>query len=71
VAYDVHLADRVRELLVDGSPVTEQMMFAGLTFLVAGQGGSGGEWPRRPSGAGRSGTRRPSPRDHPTHGRWR
>ena len=23
MAYDVHLADRVRELLVEGSPVTE------------------------------------------------
>jgi len=37
VAYDVHLADRVRELLVDGSPVTEQKMFGGLAFLVAGK----------------------------------
>jgi hypothetical protein len=37
VAYDVHLADRVREPLVDGSPVTEQMMFGGLAFLVAGK----------------------------------
>jgi TfoX/Sxy family transcriptional regulator of competence genes len=37
VAYDVHLADRVRELLVDGSPVTEQRMFGGLAFLVAGK----------------------------------
>lgn len=37
MAYDVHLADRVRELLVDGSPVTEQMMFGGLAFLVAGK----------------------------------
>jgi TfoX/Sxy family transcriptional regulator of competence genes len=36
VAYDVDLADRVRELLVDGSPVTEQKMFGGLAFLVAG-----------------------------------
>ncbi|MQA24176.1 MAG: RNA methyltransferase [Micromonosporaceae bacterium] len=37
MAYDVHLADRVRELLVDSSPVTEQMMFGGLAFLVAGK----------------------------------
>jgi TfoX/Sxy family transcriptional regulator of competence genes len=37
VAYDVHLADRVRELLVDGSTVTEQLMFGGLAFLVAGK----------------------------------
>jgi TfoX/Sxy family transcriptional regulator of competence genes len=37
MAYDVHLADRVRELLVDGSPVTEQKMFGGLAFLVAGK----------------------------------
>jgi TfoX/Sxy family transcriptional regulator of competence genes len=37
VACDVHLADRVRELLVDGSPVTEQKMFGGLAFLVAGK----------------------------------
>ena len=37
MAYDVHLTDRVRELLVDGSPVTEQLMFGGLAFLVAGK----------------------------------
>jgi TfoX/Sxy family transcriptional regulator of competence genes len=37
VAYDVHLADRVRELLVEPSPVTEQKMFGGLAFLVAGK----------------------------------
>ena len=37
MAYDVHLADRVRELLVDGSPVTEQLMFGGLAFLTAGK----------------------------------
>ncbi|WP_028921027.1 TfoX/Sxy family protein [Pseudonocardia acaciae] len=37
MAYDVHLADRVRELLMDGSPVTEQKMFGGLAFLVAGK----------------------------------
>jgi len=37
VAYDVHLADRVRELLVDGSPVSEQKLFGGLAFLVAGK----------------------------------
>jgi TfoX/Sxy family transcriptional regulator of competence genes len=37
VAYDAHLADRVRELLVDGSPVIEQRMFGGLAFLVAGK----------------------------------
>lgn len=37
MAYDVHLADRIREMLVDGPPVTEQRMFGGLTFLVAGK----------------------------------
>jgi TfoX/Sxy family transcriptional regulator of competence genes len=37
VAYDAHLTDRVRELLVDGSPVTEQKMFGGLAFLIAGK----------------------------------
>jgi len=37
VAYDVHLADRVRELLADGSPVTEKKMFGGVAFLVAGK----------------------------------
>jgi TfoX/Sxy family transcriptional regulator of competence genes len=35
--YDVHLADRVRELLADVSPVAEQPMFGGLAFLVAGK----------------------------------
>lgn len=37
MAYDAHLADRVRELLVESSPVTEQKMFGGLAFLVAGK----------------------------------
>lgn len=36
MAYDAHLADRVRELLLDGSNVTEQKMFGALAFLVAG-----------------------------------
>jgi TfoX/Sxy family transcriptional regulator of competence genes len=37
VTYDVHLADRLRELLVDDShEVTEQKMFGGLAFLIAG-----------------------------------
>jgi TfoX/Sxy family transcriptional regulator of competence genes len=37
VAYNEHLADHVRELLAGGSPVTEQTMFGGLAFLVAGK----------------------------------
>ncbi|GAA5176337.1 hypothetical protein GCM10023321_84490 [Pseudonocardia eucalypti] len=37
MAYDAHLADRVRELLVVGLPVSEQKMFGGLGFLVAGR----------------------------------
>jgi TfoX/Sxy family transcriptional regulator of competence genes len=37
VAYDVHLADRARELLVNGLHVTEQRMFGGLAVLVAGK----------------------------------
>jgi TfoX/Sxy family transcriptional regulator of competence genes len=37
MACDVYLADRVRELLVDGSPVTEQKMFGGIAFIVAGK----------------------------------
>lgn len=37
MAYEVHLADRVREVLADGSPVTEQPMFGGLAFLVGGK----------------------------------
>jgi TfoX/Sxy family transcriptional regulator of competence genes len=36
VAYDSHLADRVRELLAD-RPVSEKKMFGGLGFLVAGK----------------------------------
>ena len=36
MAYDAHLADRVRELLVDGSQLTEQRMFGALAFLIAG-----------------------------------
>ena len=37
MAYNEHLADRVREVLAGGSPVTEQTMFGGLAFLVAGK----------------------------------
>lgn len=37
MTYDVRLADRIRELLVDGSPVDEKRMFGGLAFLVAGK----------------------------------
>lgn len=37
MAYDLHLADRVRELLVDGPALTEQLMFGGLAFLAAGK----------------------------------
>jgi TfoX/Sxy family transcriptional regulator of competence genes len=37
VAYDTHLADRVRELLRDQSQVTEKEMFGGLGFLLAGK----------------------------------
>jgi TfoX/Sxy family transcriptional regulator of competence genes len=35
MAYDVDLADRIRELL-SGVAVTEQKMFGGLAFLVGG-----------------------------------
>lgn len=35
MAYDAHLAGRVRELLADESRVTEKKMFGGLAFLVA------------------------------------
>jgi TfoX/Sxy family transcriptional regulator of competence genes len=33
--YDEHLADRVRDLLLDHPDVTEKRMFGGLAFLVA------------------------------------
>ncbi len=36
MAYDEHLADRVRELMAGDSEVTEQRMFGGLAFLVGG-----------------------------------
>jgi len=36
VAYDVKLADRLRELLAGESGVDEQLMFGGLAFLVSG-----------------------------------
>ena len=35
MAYDVELADRVRDLL-EGTPTTEKRMFGGLAFLVNG-----------------------------------
>ncbi|HEX3780613.1 MAG TPA: TfoX/Sxy family protein [Pseudonocardiaceae bacterium] len=37
MAYDVHLADRIRELLAEHFPATEQKMFGGLAFLVDGK----------------------------------
>jgi len=36
MAYDEDLANRIRELLVAESDVTEQRMFGGLAFLVGG-----------------------------------
>jgi hypothetical protein len=36
VAYDVDLADRLREILAGESGVVEKRMFGGLAFLVAG-----------------------------------
>jgi TfoX/Sxy family transcriptional regulator of competence genes len=36
VAYDEDLADRLRELLADESDLSEQKMFGGLAFLLAG-----------------------------------
>jgi hypothetical protein len=51
VAYDVHLANGVRELPMDGSPVAEQTVFGGLALLAAGKvavatSGQGGLWAR-------------------------
>jgi TfoX/Sxy family transcriptional regulator of competence genes len=36
MAYDEHLAARVRALLADRSDVSERKMFGGLTFMVGG-----------------------------------
>jgi TfoX/Sxy family transcriptional regulator of competence genes len=36
VAYDEHLAGRVRALLAERDDVSERRMFGGLTFMVAG-----------------------------------
>jgi TfoX/Sxy family transcriptional regulator of competence genes len=36
MAYDEHLADRIRELVGGESDVTEQKMFGGLAFLIGG-----------------------------------
>ena len=36
VAYDVELADRIRELIAGEPGVTEKKMFGGLAFLVGG-----------------------------------
>ncbi len=36
VAYDVELADRIRELIVGEPDVTEKHMFGGLAFLIGG-----------------------------------
>jgi TfoX/Sxy family transcriptional regulator of competence genes len=36
MAYDEHLADRIRELVAGEPALTEQKMFGGLAFLVGG-----------------------------------
>jgi TfoX/Sxy family transcriptional regulator of competence genes len=36
VAYDEELADRIRELVVSESDLTEKKMFGGLAFLIGG-----------------------------------
>jgi TfoX/Sxy family transcriptional regulator of competence genes len=36
VAYDEELADRIRELVVSESGLTERKMFGGLAFLIGG-----------------------------------
>ena len=36
MAYDEELADRIRELVVGESGLTEQKMFGGLAFLIGG-----------------------------------
>jgi hypothetical protein len=36
VAYDEHLADRVRTVITQTHTVTEQKMFGGLAFLIGG-----------------------------------
>jgi hypothetical protein len=36
MAYDENLADRIRELVVGESDLTEQKMFGGLAFLIGG-----------------------------------
>ena len=36
MAYDEHLAERIRELLAGEAGVTEQKMFGGLGFLIGG-----------------------------------
>ena len=36
MAYDEHIADRIRELIAGEAGVTEKKMFGGLAFLVGG-----------------------------------
>lgn len=36
MAYDEHLANRIRELMADEAGVTEQGMFGGLAFMIGG-----------------------------------
>jgi TfoX/Sxy family transcriptional regulator of competence genes len=36
MAYDEHLADRIRELVAGEADLTEQKMFGGLAFLIGG-----------------------------------
>jgi hypothetical protein len=49
MAYDEQLADRIRDLVVGESDLTEKKMFGGLAFLIGGNmavaaSGQGGCW---------------------------
>src|SRR5581483_11279680 len=37
MAYDAHLADRIRSILTGIAPFSEKKMFGGLTFLINGR----------------------------------
>jgi hypothetical protein len=55
MAYDEDLADRIRELIVSDSDLTEKKMFGGLAFLIGGNMAVAASVPRW-----RNGSRRPS-----------
>ena len=68
MAYDEHLADRVRAVVARGADVTERKMFGGLAFLLGGHMFAGIAGSELMVGLGYQAAQQPS--NTTTSGRW-